>query len=118
MMASASRTTGRVAATTITTSTNLGSVKFRLSMYSTASWTLPFRAMIPANSAAAQSPKTTSVSARKCSRFSWMEPFGYVCAQRAKRFTEKVCSTASPKRQEARISTGVAVISGAEGCSG
>ncbi|MNR39119.1 hypothetical protein D3C85_1572940 [compost metagenome] len=77
---------GRLAATTMITKTNSGSVKLRVSMYSMAV-DGPDSAAIATISAKAQTPKTASTSANRCQMPACGPPR---CASRAKKGTEKV----------------------------
>jgi len=92
MLRPTTSSTGREAATTITTQTNSGSVNWRDSAYAMAG-PLPATSAMQAISTKAQKPNTTSTSPSK-----WNRPAccGWRCARVSKNLAPKVCSSATP----------------------
>ena len=82
----AKRRMGRLAATTMITNTNMGSVKLRDSRYSSARPVPPNTAM-KATRTIAQKPKTISTSPSRCHTPAW---FGCRCARPSKNLVENV----------------------------
>ena len=91
---------GRLAATTMMTKTKAGSVKLRVSRYSTAPFT-PRVSPIHTNSAQAQTPNTASTSDSRCHSPACGPP---LLARRAKTGTEKVWMMAMANRMLATTS--------------
>ena len=92
---------GRVAATTMITNTNIGSVKLRDSTYSSACCG-PVRISMTTTMTMAQKPNTTSTSPSRCQTPPWR---GFLRARSWKNLVEKVCSSARAKMQAATICT-------------